>query len=149
MQEKPDDDLIDALQSLTRDLTGLALRSLQNGASDLGLTQIRMMFAVRDNEHGTCAELATMLGISPSSVTRQADRLVGSGHLTRREDPNNRRVVLLELTELGHNTLGQVLDRRAEVFARISADLKPTPHRQLTASLRKLHEALTREPTVN
>lgn len=144
MQESSNEDLVDALQDATRGLTALALQSLA-AADGVGLQQMRLLFAVGDDSDRSCAELAAALGISASSVTRQADRLVHSGHLLRRQNPANRSVVMLELTKRGRCVLQEVLAWRRGVFLRATAELDADARAEVTSALRLVHAALLRE----
>jgi MarR family transcriptional regulator for hemolysin len=67
------------------------------------------------------SELAELLDLQPISLTRLLDRLAENGLIERRPDPNDRRVnrlyltpaarpLLDELTALGEEVMGQVLD---------------------------------------
>lgn len=133
------DPLVAALQTTTRDLMTLALQSLDGAERGLTLAHLRLLLVVSERRHSTCAELAPRLGISASSITRQADRLVQSGHLTRQPDPDNRRAVLLEPTDRGRRAVEDVLARRAAVFEQITTDLPPALRRSLTQGLAALH----------
>lgn len=86
--------------------------------------------------------LAAHLGISASSVTRQADRLVREGHLTRTQLPENRRIVRLSLTARGQSTVTRILDRRTEAFTATVAALDPDVRPGLVRGLAARHVAL-------
>jgi len=47
------------------------------------------------------SELASIVGVSPQAVTKAADSLEERGYIVRRPDPDDRRRILLELTERG------------------------------------------------
>lgn len=65
--------------------------------------------------HGPLAQrdLAALLGIEGPTLTRQVDRLVGSGLLERRADPEDRRI-----TQVGLTAEGRALYERLAVVAR-------------------------------
>ncbi len=144
MQESIDDDVVLALQVITRDLVAVALASL-SAVQDLGLLHIRVLFAIEDQENVSGVELANRLGISPSTVTRHVDRLVRSGHVLREQNPANRSMVMLQLTELGRETIAAVLAWRARVFERITCDMTPRARAELAGGLDAVHAALNRE----
>lgn len=135
---------MDALQLITRDLVTLALESVHVSGA-LGLARTRLLFAVHDRPNSSCVELAGTLGTSASSVTRQADRLVRSGHLLREQNPANRSMVMLRLTDQGRRVVEEVLGWRADVFHRVCRDADLPAGVEFTASLRALHVALADE----
>ncbi|GIH07942.1 hypothetical protein Rhe02_60090 [Rhizocola hellebori] len=67
-------------------------------SANLTMSQLKILFALRLN--GACGgqELAQTMGVSLATMTGIIDRLVASDHVSRREDPKDRRVRLIELT---------------------------------------------------
>lgn len=49
--------------------------------------------------------LADRLGITPGAVTSLSNKLISSGYALRMQDSNDRRVVMLEITEKGREVL--------------------------------------------
>lgn len=74
----------------------------------LTLPQLRILFRVRDDSGLDVRRLAKHLGISPSAVSQQVERLVSRGLLLRRDNPEDRRRVALELTEHGVEMTAEV-----------------------------------------
>ena len=94
-------DELRAFQTATRDLVGIALRSLEVAAPMVSLPQMRLLLALEESDRTPSARLAESLGVAASSVTRMADRLVAAGYVRRGGDPYNRSVVTLELSASG------------------------------------------------
>lgn len=134
-------ELIDTLQVATRDLLAVALQSL-DAVPGIKLQHMRLMIAVHEHPGAASVVLADILGVSPSSVTRQADRLCEAGYLIREQHPDSRRVVVLSLTAEGERVVGAVLAHRAEVFARAVPALDPGLRDALGQALAQLHDAL-------
>lgn len=69
-------------------------------AGGLTLLQVRLLAAVAERPHRTVAlvTLSDRLDVSPAAVSRAVDHLVVNGFLIRREDPANRRKLLLTIT---------------------------------------------------
>lgn len=78
------------------------------GWSEDGLTiaQMRVLWALRDQEGLPVGALAEQLGVNPSTITGHVDRLVRQGLVRRDEDADDRRVVRNFLTEDGAVTVG-------------------------------------------
>lgn len=69
----------------------------------MGLTfpQLRILFNIRNEPGVDVRTLSAMLGISPSAVSQQVDKLVGRELIRRSDNPEDRRRVCLELSEEG------------------------------------------------
>jgi DNA-binding MarR family transcriptional regulator len=129
------------LQSATRVLTGVALRSLEALDGAVTLPQFRMLAVLADLGQARSAQVARALGLEASTVTRLADRMVAAGHVVRGTDPSHRGVVTLELAATGRQLVDRVEARRREELARILRQLPAGQQDQVTAALRLLVEA--------
>jgi DNA-binding MarR family transcriptional regulator len=137
-------DEVIAFEAATRDLVGLALRSVdQLGVS---LPQFRLLLTLHEQGRSTSTQCAHALGVAGSSVTRLADRLHASGHLTRGGDPANRSVVTLELTAAGRRVVKQVAARRRRELSRLLDQLDPAERTSCVTALRTLHQLLADQP---
>lgn len=134
-------DELTAFEVATRDLVGLALRSVEQ--VEVSLPQFRLLMALQDMGRSTSTECAKALGVAGSSVTRLADRLDASGHLARSGDPSNRSVVMLELTASGRKLVKQVAARRRRELSRALDRIDPAQRAACAAVLRDLHEQLS------
>jgi DNA-binding MarR family transcriptional regulator len=105
---------------------------------------MRLLFALRDEGESSCTRLATVLGVNGSSITRLADRLVASRHITRTGDPASRSRVLLALTEHGDTVIDAVLAWRSRELTRVLRGLDAGVLGSLTDSLNALHDGLRR-----
>ncbi|GIH14134.1 MarR family winged helix-turn-helix transcriptional regulator [Rugosimonospora africana] len=138
----PSDAEIAACQTATRDLVGVALRSLELLDGKVSLPQFRMLTVL--HEIGWCpsSRVATELGLGASSITRLADRLEAAGHVVRGHNPANRSMVTLGLTASGKRLVERVLDWRRAELARILGRLDPDDRAALAAGMLRLHEAV-------
>ncbi len=78
------------------------------GWSEDGLTipQMRLLWALRDEDGLPVGALAEQLGVNPSTITGHVDRLVRQDLVRREEDADDRRIVRNFLTETGAITVG-------------------------------------------
>jgi DNA-binding MarR family transcriptional regulator len=129
------------LQSATRVLTGVALRSLEALDGAVTLPQFRMLAVLADLGQARSAQVARALGLEASTVTRLADRMVAAGHVVRGTDPSHRGVVTLKLTATGHQLVDRVESWRREELTRILRQLPAGQRDQVTAALGLLVEA--------
>jgi DNA-binding MarR family transcriptional regulator len=113
------------------------------GWSEDGLTipQMRLLWALRDEDGLPVGALADHLGVNPSTITGHVDRLVRMGLVRREEDPVDRRIVRNFLTEEGTVTV-TALRRIAGAFMfNILKRLDDTQLHNLNNALRDLNQA--------
>jgi DNA-binding MarR family transcriptional regulator len=133
-------DQLMAFEAATRDLVGLALRSIER--LDVSLSQFRLLLVLHERGRSSSTQCARALGVVGSSVTRLADRLEASGHLVRGADPGNRSVVTLELTDSGRRVVRKVTTRRHRELSKVLDRLDPAERASCAAALEKLHRIL-------
>ena len=68
---------------------------------DVTMTQLRVMFLVRERCEPSTGELAEQMHIRPATLTGLADRLESKSLIRRWPDPTDRRVVRVGLTPAG------------------------------------------------
>jgi DNA-binding MarR family transcriptional regulator len=135
----PVDELV-AFEIATRDLVGMALRSVDR--LEVSLPQFRLLLVLHERGRSTSTECAQALSVVGSSVTRLADRLHASGHLIRGAATANRSVVTLALTDQGRKVVKQVTTRRRRELSRVLDRLDPNDRARCAAVLRTVHELL-------
>jgi DNA-binding MarR family transcriptional regulator len=94
---------------------------------ELGLTmsQLRVLFILRTEDGVSAGALAERLRVTPSTLTRIVDRLVGQGLVRRETDHGDRRLVRHYLSDTGAKTVDE-MERRGrarmnEIMDRLSA----------------------------
>ncbi|MBM7366313.1 MarR family winged helix-turn-helix transcriptional regulator [Gordonia hydrophobica] len=130
-----------AFETATRDLVGLALRSVED--LDVSLPQFRLLLILEEIGPASSTACAAALGVVGSSITRLADRLHTSGHLVRGTAPDNRSVVTLALTDVGRETVRSVTTHRRRELSSALAALSPDVRAACAAALTQLHVPLT------
>ena len=72
-----------------------------------------VLVSLKGHVHGTQRQLAEAVGIEGPTLTHHLNRMESDGLVTRRRDPGNRRVHLVELTADGEALFGRLLHRVA------------------------------------
>lgn len=85
--------------------------------------------------------LATALRLQKSTVSRLVDQLEADGVVTREPNPDDRRSVLVSLTELGASRAVRLDDARRALFARLLDELTPDERVTVVAGLTRLKAA--------
>jgi DNA-binding MarR family transcriptional regulator len=93
---------------------------------DVPLAQLKSLFLIHIKGSMNVRHLAQHLGVTPGNVTSIVDRLVGQGLLKRAESPEDRRIVLLELTDKGRETITEIhetgINHMKRILDRMSAE---------------------------
>lgn len=85
-----------------------------------GITGSQFFVLQKINAKGrlTVSEVADKLSVSLSAITALVDRLVQAGLVVRSRDEQDRRLVWLEATDKGKETLSKCIDGRRQVAAK-------------------------------
>jgi DNA-binding MarR family transcriptional regulator len=103
---------------------------------DLTLPQMRGMFVLDGSERALAlTELAPQMGLSVAAAGRAVDGLVRTGLVSRTEDPDDRRIKRLALTDDGRAALGRIAQARLEGLRRFAATLGEQERDALAAGL--------------
>jgi DNA-binding MarR family transcriptional regulator len=113
------------------------------GWSEDGLTipQMRLLWALRDEDGLPVGALAEHLGVNPSTITGHVDRLVRQDLVRREEDADDRRIVRNYLTETGVITIGALRRIAGAYFFNIIKRLDDDQLVRLGAALEDLNHA--------
>jgi len=115
---------------------------------DISMQQLRAMFFLRDEEQATVGRLAELFGFGLPAASLLADRLVRAGYVERREDPADRRRVLLSLTRVGLRLVTDLREGSHSVLRRWMSSLSPEDLAALTQGWRALAEVASRHGAV-
>lgn len=102
--------LVNQVSSAVRLRLERALREFE-----LTATQYTVMSRVKGREVLSSARLARAHHVSPQTMNELISNLVGRGLLQRKEDPENRRVLLVSLTDTGRDLLA-ACDRKVDLL---------------------------------
>lgn len=106
-------------------------------APSLSVSQFRVLTFLSRNPGAPLTSITEHLGVSRSTASALVDRLVRRQLVSRTEDPQERRCVMLTLTSTGAQHLQQARDATCARLTKVLAGLPP-------ADLRHVAEGLTR-----
>jgi len=93
---------------------------------NLTLAQLKSLLFIAAKEKTNFKKLAEALGVTPPNVTGIIDRLVEQALVTRTENPEDRRIMLLQVTEKGQELLNNLRERHTsqmlQVLSYLSTD---------------------------
>lgn len=134
-------DGVEAVMLAARALVAVTARSVAAVDDVVSLPQLRVLVMVASRGALNLSAVATGLRVHPSNATRAVDRLVGAGLLDRRDDPSDRRNLILALSPQGHGLVDRVMADRRTAIAEIVQRMPAEHRRALVPVLRSLAAA--------
>ncbi len=140
------DELIDEVIKLQMEMNQLmgpiVMESWKN--LDVPLAQLKSLFMITCKGTINFRKLSNDLGVTPGDVTGIVDRLAKQGLVSREEDPQDRRVIVLQATDKGRALLANLREsganQMAQVLARMSSEELESLSHGLSALVRALKE---------
>jgi DNA-binding MarR family transcriptional regulator len=133
------------IDELTDELFGFLTYLVKNAEADvfrvaaeldLSLSQIRGLFILSHAEHELAlTELAPELRLSVAAAGRAVDALVRHGLVVRREDPIDRRIKRIGLTEAGQDKIARLNAARRDGLRQFVSTLSPEERERFTRAL--------------
>lgn len=124
-----------AVMTASRLLVAVSARSLATVEESITLPQFRMLVVLSNHGPSKLVALADHLGVQPSTAMRMVDRLIATGLVNRRTNPDNRRETVLSLTGEGARVVQDVTARRRTEVTAILRRLQPAQRGALLAAL--------------
>jgi DNA-binding MarR family transcriptional regulator len=128
-------DEVDAVLLASRALVAMSARTLAPIEEQLTASQWRALVVVAGRQGTALHEVATALGVHPSTATRTCDRLVAASLISRNDDPDDRRYLALTVTDEGRQMVESVYAARRQAIAETLERMPVTSRRRLAATL--------------
>lgn len=135
------DELVTAVLTASRVLVGVSASSLADVEDTVTLTQFRTLVVLSGAAEINLNRLAERLDVTASTAMRMIDRLLVAGLVTRRDNPANRREVVLGLTAEGEELVRRVTMKRRREITRIVTEMPEAQRTVLVMALRAFAEA--------
>lgn len=137
------DQLIEDLVLLRRTLRKISHPARSGEVTPQQFWLLRQLW--REGPQGV-SELASAVGVSPSSTTTACQRLERAGLVTRQRQPSDERVVLVALTERGNDEVELWNRRRREAMAKLLAPLDEQERARLQHLVEHMLSGANRSP---
>lgn len=127
------------LVDLFKHILDIEEKSLRNrGVSDLSMNEMHTIEAIGYDGIKSMTETAEILRIAVGTLTTSVNRLVKKGYVERLRDDNDRRIVLIKLTEKGREVFKIHEEFHVEMVEKLLEDLDLEQDTALIGSLEKL-----------
>ena len=102
---------------------------------ELSFSQMKALHHLHGETALSVKELGESLGLSLAAMSRAAEELVQRGLVDRTEDPDDRRIKRLRLTDAGADLVHKMRDVRMAGFEQFVATLSPKEKAQFAKAL--------------
>lgn len=134
------DPFIVTLQQWTEVSMRRSMRNFLHYSRETGISmsQFGVLFHLSRKQSSGVTDLGDHLGVTSAAVSQMLERLVQQGLILRTEDPNDRRVKKIVLTEKGSQVLQEGLHARQDWLVDLADTLSDIEKEKITAALNTL-----------
>lgn len=132
---------VDAVMAAARVLVAVVANSVAAVENEVTLPQLRVLVMLATQGPLNLVKVAGSLGVHPSNATRAVERLVVAGLVHRRDDPSDRRNVVLTLTVQGQALVDSVFEHRRAAVEKVVQLMPQSKRRALPAALESFADA--------
>ena len=133
-------EIVQLVDTVAKKLRQLQRRTISD--ADLTPAQYSVLSLLWERDGRQFNELASACCCSPSTITGIIDTMERNGLVTRVPNPDDRRSLLVRLTERGRD-LQKATPNLDEIFGSCCEGIQPNELRQLSELLRKLNDTLS------
>jgi len=123
------------MRDFGRIYTQRILEGSRESSNLLKLSRIKALYAFRDQDSSTMSELAENIGAKLPSMTMMIDNLADEGLVERARDEQDRRKVIVRLTDKGLQVRQEFLEQRKQIAEQLFARLSREDEQELMRSL--------------
>ncbi|MBM4047014.1 MAG: MarR family transcriptional regulator [Planctomycetes bacterium] len=121
-----------------------AVESRKTAPPEITIAQVRALRILGENDGRTMGELSDAAAITMPTATATVDKLVEAGLASRENDPSDRRVVRVKLTDKGRQFVEEHNRRRLEYVGRALRRLPTTDRAELVKAFETINSILAK-----
>ena len=130
------------MRDFGRIYTQRILEGSRESSNLLKLSRIKALYAFRGQDSSTMTELADNIGAKLPSMTMMIDNLAEEGLVERARDEQDRRKVIVRLTDKGHRIREEFLEQRKQIAQQLFAKLSKEDEQELMRLLERVCDIL-------
>ena len=130
------------MRDFGRIYTQRILAGSREGSNMLKLSRIKALYAFRGQDSSTMSKLADNIGAKLPSMTMMIDNLAEEGLVERARDEQDRRKVIVRLTDKGCKIRGEFLEQRNQIAQQLFAKLSKDDEQELMGLLARVCDIL-------
>lgn len=129
---------------MTRSMRDMERCSRQHGFAPV---HFRVLMHLHYRQPFNISDISDHLGITPAAASQLVQRLVEPGLIDRVEDPNDRRIKRISLTEAGESLVQEVIALRRQWMETVAAEFDPAERARMVEALFCLNNAIKKVET--
>ena len=133
-------EIIELQRKVDRYRRGTTLDAWMN-LPPITVPQIKSLFFINNQGSTSLGKLASALGVTPANVTGIVDRLVEHKLITRVENIQDRRMLIVRTTEKGEELVANLRERKKSYLSKALSDLNSDELTNLSHGLASLAKA--------
>jgi DNA-binding MarR family transcriptional regulator len=139
---QPDNSFVYALSEWSKVFMKFSVHNLLHYSKENGLSMSQIGALFRVFHSGNCAvsDISGEVGITIAAASQMLDRLLQQGLILRSEDPTDRRMKQIVLTEKGRQALQEIISARQSWFENLDSSLSECERKQIVDALKILVE---------
>lgn len=118
------------------------LDEIQAACCGVTFAQCHAMVEIGRAQNISLNDLADILGLDKSTISRTINNLVNDNMVIREIDPEDRRYIMIKLTEKGMKAFAEIETRMEVYFTNVYNSIPEAKREQVVESLQLLFEAL-------
>jgi DNA-binding MarR family transcriptional regulator len=130
------------MRDFGRIYTQRILEGSRESSNLLKLSRIKALYAFRGQDSSTMTELADNIGAKLPSMTMMIDNLAEEGLVERARDEQDRRKVIVRLTDKGLQIREEFLEQRKQIAQQLFAKLSKEDEQELMRLLERVCDIL-------
>jgi DNA-binding MarR family transcriptional regulator len=130
------------MRDFGRIYTQRILEGSRESSNLLKLSRIKALYAFRGQDSSTMTELADNIGAKLPSMTMMVDNLAEEGLVERARDEQDRRKVIVRLTDKGRRIRGEFLEQRKQIAEQLFSKLSKEDEQELMSLLARVCDIL-------
>jgi len=118
-------EFVDALHNWVGLFMTRSMRDMEHFSRQRGLTMVHFSLLMRLHYHQQfiVSDISDHLGVTNAAASQMVQRLFEQGLIARTEDPNDRRIKRISLTDAGKSLVEQVIALRHQWMESLSGEL--------------------------
>jgi DNA-binding MarR family transcriptional regulator len=109
--------------------------------ASLSFSQVNVIMRLYHDGSAAVSELGREMGVTNAAASQVIDRLVQHDIIARTEDPADRRVKRLALSDKGRHLVSQAMEARSRWLEGLASSLEPAQQEEIISALKLLTEA--------
>jgi DNA-binding MarR family transcriptional regulator len=136
----------EAMMPVSRTMTAIVARTLTEVGQDITVPQLRVLVLLNSRGPMRLSSIAEHLDVNPSNASRTCEQLASADKVRRSRDEDDRRSVVLELSDDGARLVADLMARRRQLIDGVVGRMSSEDQEALARGLDAFSAAVAAAP---